>query len=113
MKNAVNQRDALLAQFDNLSRLEKWQEAEKALRECMGLGLIYGADFNLSLATLAWRKAAADEARSLLQDGPMEIEAFRRELSSRFEPFVVDWMLWECSALHLEQAGGRFFVEVE
>lgn len=113
MKNAVSQRDAILAECDNLSRLEKWQEAEKALRECMSLGLLFSADFNLSLATLAWRKAAADEARSLLQDGPMEIEAFRRELSSRFEPFVVDWMLWECTALRVERSGGQVFVEVE
>ena len=97
----VNKRDALLAEYDSFSRLGKWQEAERALRECMSLGLLYGADFNLSLATLEWRKACAEEARSLLAPGSMDAETFRRELSFRFEPFVVEWLLREYSGLRL------------
>lgn len=105
-------RETLLGEAERMMRLGRWSDAAAALGECWERGLISAADFNLSSASLEWRKQCAAAAVDLVAIERMLLPDFRAALEADFDSFVVDWLLRDCRVIRLVPAGDGYVVEV-
>ncbi len=106
------ERDALLSESERMMRIGRWPEAKRALLSCSELGLISVADYNLSFATLEWRKNCVEAAIGMISARAVPLSDFREALAKDYDKFVIGWVLREFRGIRLVPDGGSYLVEV-
>lgn len=106
------ERDALLSESERMMRIGRWPEAKRALLSCSERGLISVADYNLSFATLEWRKNCVETAVGMVSARAVPLSDFREALAKDYDKFVIGWVLREFRGIRLVPDGGSYLVEV-
>lgn len=106
-----SQREKLLFESERLARLGCWSGAAVALCESRKRGLISVADFNLSSATLEWRRQCATTAADLVANGHLLLDSFRTMLVAEYDERVVEWLLNEYCGIRVISEDGTYIVE--